>query len=291
MKKNLQSNFSHRQYMVSQDFEVFYYNDQNLSKVNLHMHNYYEFYFFLEGSVSIQIDRELYQLSPGDLILVPPNISHRPVIHTKDSPYRRFVFWISEEYCRYLLSLSPDYGYLMEYVQINRNYIFHNDPITFHAIQAKLIRLLEEIHGNCFGKEAQISLLVNDLVLHLNRLIYHRKNPRRMREDCTLYQNLTAYIEDHLEEDLSLDVLAKNFFVSKYHIAHIFKENLGMSVHQYITKKRLILCREAIRGNMSITEACQTFGFGDYSSFYRAFKKEYGMSPRDFRDMQTVNLD
>ena len=57
-------------------------------------------------------------------------------------------------------------------------------------------------------------------------------------------------------------------------------------IHQYITKKRLALCREAILGQMSITEAYQTFGFGDYSSFYRAFKKEYGISPKDFRDMQ-----
>ena len=124
------------------------------------------------------------------------------------------------------------------------------------------------------------------LLLYLNRLIYERLHPHKTRTEESLYQNIATYIEEHLEEDLSLQKLAEEFFVSKYHIAHIFKDNLGLSIHQYITKKRLALCREAILGQMSITEAYHTFGFGDYSSFYRAFKKEYGISPKDFRDMQ-----
>ena len=85
---------------------------------------------------------------------------------------------------------------------------------------------------------------------------------------------------------MSLEQLSKAFFVSKYHIAHVFKDNIGLSIHQYITKKRLNLCKEAISGHMSITQAYQMFGFGDHSSFYRAFKKEYGISPKDFCDMQ-----
>ena len=64
------------------------------------------------------------------------------------------------------------------------------------------------------------------------------------------------------------------------------KDNLGLSIHQYITKKRLALCQEAIRTKMNINEIYQTYGFGDYSSFYRAFKKEYGISPKEYRDMQ-----
>ena len=102
-----------------------------------------------------------------------------------------------------------------------------------------------------------------------------------------MYQNLCSFIEEHIEEDLSLERLSLEFFVSKYHIAHVFKENLGLSIHQYITKKRLLLCRESIISGMGITESYQTFGFGDYSSFYRAFKKEYGISPKDFKNMQT----
>lgn len=291
MKKNLETRFQPRQYMVSDYFEIYYYNDHELSKVALHSHDYYEFYFFLEGDISIQIGQETYPVRYGDVMLIPPHIPHRPIIHSTSTPYRRFVFWISQEYCLHLRSISPDYVYLMEYVKKEKQYIFHNDQITFNSLQSQLMRLIEEMNAERFGKETQISLYVNELVLYLNRMIYDRNAPRDKKMEISLYQNLILYIEDHLEGELSLDLLAKEFYVSKYHIAHVFKEQLGMSIHQYITKKRLALCREAILSGMSITQVYQTFGFGDYSSFYRAFKKEYGISPRDFKDMQTIRYD
>lgn len=271
--------------MLSQDFEIYYYNDHNLAQVNLHSHDYYEFYLFLEGDVSIQIGNEKYPVQYGDIMLVPPHFPHRPIIHSMKTPYRRFVFWISQEYCNHLLHISPDYAFLMQYVQVTKNYIFHNDQIAFNAVQSKIFRLIEEMQSDRFGRDAQITLCVNDLVLHLNRLLHEHINPKLRNEESPLYHQLTEYIENHLEDNLSLEKLAEEFFVSKYYIAHVFKDSLGMSIHQYITKKRLTLCKEAILGKMSIKETYQTFGFGDYSSFYRAFKKEYGISPKEFKDI------
>lgn len=286
MRKRLQTAFQPRQYMLSKDFEIYYYEDRTLSGVDLHSHDYYEFYFFLEGDVQIQIGEELFPVRFGDIMLIPPYLPHRTVIRSQNTPYRRFVFWISQDYCNHLLQSSPDYAYVMQYVATEKRYIFHTDQIEFNAIQSKILRLLEEMRTQRFGREAQISICVNDLVLSVNRLAHEKNTPKRKNSEYLLYQQLEAYIEEHLEEDLSLENLSEIFYASKYHIAHVFKDNIGLSIHQYITKKRLNLCREAISGKMSITEAYQKFGFGDYSSFYRAFKKEYGISPKDFRDMQ-----
>lgn len=285
MHKKLQTGFSTRQYMLSKDFELYYYNDTTLREVAEHTHDYYEFYFFLEGNVSIWIDTEVHDVTYGDIIIMPPGVSHRPIIHNADVPYRRFVFWISQEFCSHLVQLSPDYGYLLQLAQTQKKYVFHNDRVTFHSIQSRLITLLEEMQGNRFGKAANISLCVNDLVLHLNRLIYERLHPVSAGETTALYESICSFIETHIDEDLSLERLAGEFFVSKYHIAHIFKENLGLSIHQYITKKRLAYCRQSILSDVSITKTYEAYGFGDYSSFYRAFKKEYGISPREFKDM------
>ena len=286
MRKRLQTAFQPRQYMVSKDFELFYYENRTPLTVDLHTHDYYEFYFFLEGNVQMQIGNDFYPVRFGDIMLIPPQVPHRTIINTQAAPYRRFVFWISQEYCNHLLQSSPDYAYIMQYVGTAKQYVFHTDLISFNSVQSKILRLLEEMRSQKFGKEAQISICVNDLILHLNRWAHELNTPGKKNYDRVLYRQLMEYIEEHVEEDLSLEKIASEFFVSKYHIAHVFKDNTGLSIHQFITKKRLDLCRDAIQSKMSITEAYQMFGFGDYSSFYRAFKKEYGISPKDFRDMQ-----
>ena len=285
MKKYLRTAFSPRQYMLSKDFEIFYYDDTNLSTMRDHSHSYYEFYFFMGGEVSISIGGTSYPLKTGDMILIPPYVKHHIDMMNPDLPYQRIVFWLTDDYCSQLMQVSSDYGYLMQHVSITKQYIYHYDVITFNSIKSKVFQLLEEIHFDRFGKEAKISLCINDLLLYVNRTIYEQEHPNTPKEEQSLYQNLISFIEGHLEEDLSLERLANEFFVSKYHIAHVFKENLGLSVHQYITKKRLDQCRDAILSNADIMEASIQCGFSDYSSFYRAFKKEYGMSPKEYKEL------
>ena len=251
--------------------------------MDTHTHDYYEFYFFMEGDVSIEIEGQRYPLRYGDMVVIPPHRRHRAVVHNHAQAYRRFVFWVSREYAARLMELSPAYGYLMQRAEVSGKNVFHSDVITFNATQFKIFQLIEEMQMERFGREARIPLLVNDLILHLNRMVYEEENPAKVKEQ-DLYQNLIYYIEEHLEEELSLEKLAGAFFVSRYYVAHVFKEQAGISVHQYILKKRMQASREAILGGENISQVYERFGFRDYSSFYRAFRREYGMSPKEYRE-------
>lgn len=283
MKKNLQTAFNPRQYMISRDFEIYYYSDTDMTKVSSHTHDYYEFYFFLKGNVSLHINGVQQHLHPGDIILIPPNTRHYLTVHDQEVPYQRFIFWISEKFCHDLFNQSKDYEYLFQHTSTSHRYVYHFDVISFNTIHTKIIRLLEECHSQQFCQHTMVSLCVNDLILTLTRLVYNLENPGISRGENSVYQGIVSYIENHIHEKITLQNIADALFVSKYHIAHVFKEQIGMSIHQYILKKRLNLSKGSIASGTDITTACSQCGFDDYSCFYRAFKKEYGMSPKEFK--------
>lgn len=221
--------------------------------------------------------------------MIPPGTSHNPSFINESKPYRRFVLWISKEYLNELMQISKDYGYIMQHVLITKNYVFHNDIINFNAMQSMIFSLIEEIKSERFGREAEIFLRLNSLLMYLNRIAYDHNTNKPFKTEKALYLNLCDYINEHIEEDLSLEKLASEFYVSKYYIAHAFKNNIGISIHQYIMKKRLQICKDAILGSEIISNVYRRYGFNDYSSFYRAFKKEYGISPKEYKNKYEIS--
>ena len=93
MAKRQSSQFNTRQYMLREDFEVFYYSDTHFRSIGHHSHDYYELYFFEEGAVTMVIDGKAHPLRTGDVIVIPPGLDHMALLTDPEKPYRRFVFW------------------------------------------------------------------------------------------------------------------------------------------------------------------------------------------------------
>ena len=93
--------------------------------------------------------------------------------------------------------------------------------------------------------------------------------------------SIMDYINNHLTEEITVDTIAEACYISRYHLMHVFKGETGYTLFDYITEKRLTLARDLLRAGMPVTEACFASGFKNYSTFFRAYKKHYHVSPSE----------
>ena len=274
--------FNTRQTMHSKTFEVFRYKDAYLKEVALHHHDFYEVYFFLSGNVQYNIESRSYLLTPGDVLLISPMELHQPMFGPEHREYERIVLWIDKQFLEGF-TLAGE-GFTACFDTDNPN---HVNLLRPEGVNRQFLTfLLEQLISESSSKEpyqeiSAMSYLAQVLVL-LNRLaLQQRKEEPAAARDSAVYSVL-GYINEHYNENLSLDDLANRFFVSKYHLAREFQRLVGTSVHRYIVQKRLVMAKQMLSAGRPSSEVYQSCGFGDYSNFYRAFRAEYQISPKEY---------
>jgi len=135
------------------------------------------------------------------------------------------------------------------------------------------------------GWEAAVIGNTMQLLTRIKRATDARSARLLQAEEPELLDRITAYVETNYTLPITIDALSRQFFVSSSTVSHLFKEKMGVSFYRYVTQRRLIAAKALIaKGNLLETVAAET-GFQDYSGFYRAFKQEYGISPRQYRNL------
>ena len=258
------------------------------SQVNLHSHSFYELLLCRNGDgVEYLVGAERYRLRKGDVVIVPPGLSHRPLLPAQMSePYIRDVLWISTEFMQQLRRWIPDIFMDSEH----HSTVLHPDEQT------------QTILGKLFGKgiqeaesqqtDGELALIGNTITLlvQLHRACAARTAQPTPAEKPELLDQVLQYVEDHLSQKITLADVAHHFFVSESTIAQLFRKKMGVSFYHCVTQRRLIAAKALIGQDVPLESVSDQVGFSDYSTFYKAFKKEYGISPRQYRQLQEPNV-
>ena len=249
-----------------------------------HRHAEYEIFYHISGPIVFEVEGELYPLRPGDFLLLPPDVEHR--VHGLPAPgalaYEGILLKLKPELMEYLKprfdagkALTDCFakrktGYLL---RLPRNPRRISGEMLFRLLQ---VQKAPETYGHAINQLSVMSLFLVNL--------YNQDAELRKQEieNRSLTENVTEYINQHYADSLTIDQLAEQFFVGKYHLMHEFSQKTGTSVYRYLMQQRLHAVCELLEQGTVPNEAYLLCGFKDYANFYRAFRSAYGQSPREY---------
>ena len=268
---------------LNDNFKIFHIRYKKDIKFEYHHHDFSKIVILIDGDLTYYIEGKAYILKPWDILFVNKNEIHKPVVNP-DKYYERIVIWLNPDFMAKYAQGNNDLLKCFE-VAIKNNYNLLRLNMKSIDIIKNLIQDIQNCNNsNEFGSEILKESLFVQLLVLMNRLFLNSDKNRDIEDiqyDKTI-EGVLNYINSNLENDLSIDTIASEFFISKYYLMRKFKNQIGSSIHNYVVQKRLILARSLISDGLSMSSVCSRCGFNDYSSFVRAFKKVYGVSPSNY---------
>jgi AraC-like DNA-binding protein len=252
--------------------------------VNLHSHAFYEILYCKNTcGTEYLVGSDRYRLQKGDVVLIPPGVSHRPLLpDTMTEPYKRDVLWLTPEFLRILKEHFPE----NDLYHITETHLLRTAGTQWEFLGEKFYQGVTEAERKALGWEIAVAANAMQLVVQLRRAVADQTAGEMKAEQPELLDRVMAYIEEHLSDKISLSDAARHFYVSESTVSQIFRKKMGVSFYRCVTQRRLISAKSLILDGVSLESVAEQVGFSDYSTFYRAFKGEFGISPRQFRNQQ-----
>lgn len=264
--------------------QLFHYNSMNLDieqireqhpdprKHPLHAHMYYEICWLKEGRGIYHIEGNEYAPEPGDLVLIRPGEAHYVEVDST-APLERILFSFGNSF---LQTLDPGKTLQAPFLPQSglRNLYRNVDHPHLHA-NLKAMMDVQNDRGE----------LVICLIRFLQQLntAYCQESPRHPHRE-TVERQIIRLINDNYHLDLSLQELCDRFYLSRAQLCRRFQKATGSSVGKYITLKRLTAAQQLIGQGRKLSDVSSLCGFRDYSTFYRAYTRHFGHSPKENRE-------
>ena len=276
---------------LNKPYEAFLFDAQtsDMFPILPHWHYFVEILYMVEGYAYVEAGKENYVLEPGDLILFYPQMTHS-IYSTGQLPIRYYVLKFDPAHLNISGSALPPISNLIAMAAEEKKLssYFSKEKLDQRKIKLLIqesIKTLEEkqfgydiiLHSNFCLLLAEILHIWEQEGLHIKK----RKKETALKEK---FAEVSEYISQHYQEDLSVTELADKLHMSYSYFASKFKEYYGQTCKEMILAVRLQKAGDLLQfTDFDLTYISQETGFCDCSHFIKAFKQMYGMTPRKYR--------
>lgn len=243
-----------------------------------HSHNLYEMYFFIEGNCDFTLDGAKYKLERGTFILIDRGLTHNILISSSDAPYERSVILFDEK-------MIPR-TFEAELAKLLEKGIFLLGEEKINAVFA-LIGALENAKLSEISEFDRAAAVISSLILILSSDSSAEMSHNAVEDP--LISDIIRFVNSNLGSEWRLSDLERELFRDKAYLNRRFKAVMGCGIWEYNLRKRIFSSREILFLTGSVNTAFEKSGFGDYSSFYRKYKKYIGTSPTE--DLKNLKIE
>ena len=249
--------------------------------VAIHSHDFYEvLYCHNPAGGEYLVAAERYRLQKGDIVFIPPGVPHCPILPDQlTEAYRRDVIRINKDFVHSLLVLDVEQAKEDSF----SSFLVRTGGTHWEHLGELFQQSIQESEEKNVGWELTMMANTAKLLVSLYRAFTEQATGPAKAEKPELLDQVLEYIEEHMHQKISLAEVARHFYVSQSTITQTFRNKLGLSFYRCVTQRRLVSAKQMIEGDKALEAIAEAVGFTDYSAFYRAFKQEYGISPRQYR--------
>lgn len=267
------------------DLIVIYYNrfaPQFVFKRGNEKHNFFEFYYVVEGEMQIMVDNIISVASAGDYFLVPPMHVHSML------PNKCYCTGISISFSGENLPETLLHGKLSDNEKKIVSLLLYTYAKNCDSAEFRLSTLFdkEEESVKDVAYDHLLKSLIESLIILLLQAEQNetREKSRHTHPNSALAKEIKNYLDAHYKENVSLEVLAKKMDYSIPHVCRVFKKTYNETIINYLSKKKIDEALVLIeRGEMPLREISDELGFDSISYFNKIFKKFTGMSPGQYK--------
>ena len=271
-----QQDYAQRGYL-REDFRLFHLKGAMEEQLDWHYHTFHKLIFFLGGQSSYGVEGRSYPLEAGDVVLVPQGCVHRPEA-VPGAPYERVIVYLSPDYLARAGTADCPLDGCFALATARFRFVLRPREER-QALRQTLGALEAASTQQGFGQSMLSQAVLVQLLILLRRAMDAQPQAVPSLAADEKIAAIMQYLSQHPTESVTIDDLAARFYISKYHMMRRFRAETGYTIHAYLTGKRLALAREQIAAGTPILQAASACGFGDYSAFCRASRRQFGHPP------------